>query len=57
MGSKNRLVIWHWIGMLRHQVKIDLENLTHILGHSVFTQSLDVEVGKNPHGMNNVVAD
>lgn len=54
MVSKNRLVIWHWIGMLWHQVKIDSDNLTHILGHSVFTQALDVEVGKNPDGMNNV---
>lgn len=34
-----------------------LENLTHIFVHSVFTQALDVEVGKSPDGMNNVVAD
>ena len=51
MGSKNR------IGMHWHQGKTGLENLTHILGHSVFTLALNVEVGNNPDGMNNVVAD
>lgn len=35
-------------------MEIRLDNLTHILGHTLFTQVLDVKVGKNPVGMNNV---
>lgn len=35
-------------------MEIGLENLTQILGHTLFTQVLDVKVGKNPVGVNNM---
>lgn len=35
-------------------MEIGLENLTHIFGHTLLTQVLDVKVGKNPFGVNNV---